>query len=259
MTRLTAPPWVALAVALPAAAVVPPAPRSLALANARVSGTLCDVTAAEAVDRLAALAGATPRGHVREASRGVCVHFEAVPLDEAFRRVLGTQSFTLVYGQAGAVRAVRLVPDGSPPPASPPPPPALGGETETPRGTPSAGHLAQLLGHEVRVSPGSPLAQALGASRPTVPEVFAVARDHASAGVRQEAVEVIVAELERDPSLRAAALTALATMPTLEAGSDLPSRHLRSMRRVLRAAVASRDGDLSRAAEETLGRLRAPR
>ena len=97
--------------------------------NDALTVRLSGVPNSEILEELARQSGAEIRGQVREA-REVTADFESVPLPEALARLLGEQTFALVYDKGGRLKAVRLlggsqeVAEASAPPAGATPPAA---------------------------------------------------------------------------------------------------------------------------------------
>src|SRR5947199_8078870 len=123
--------------------------------NDALTVRLSGVPNSEILEELARQSGAEIRGQVREA-REVTADFESVPLPEALTRLLGEQTFALVYGKGGRLKAVRLL-GGSPTVAEASASPAAA------PGAPSLGSLAALIDRYPPVPVTGQLADALGA------------------------------------------------------------------------------------------------
>jgi hypothetical protein len=221
------------------------------------------------------------------ADRQVSLSFERLPLDEALRRVLVQENFTLIYaeerGPQGQVVTTRLKElqvyggrpaDGAPPhPARPPqqaataagPPPATA--AAAPTGTTAAmpanllGEFSQLFAkHEsIPLTEGSHLAEALGAENASFEELLDTAMRADEAVVRTEAAQAIEGVFDTDAEMRqaltrsAGSVDAGAIASMLRAsGSEHAEEMLRHMASNLKTA------ELRFKANEILLRLRRP-
>ena len=89
---------------VPAGAATPP---GVEYRDDRVTVHAEQVPRADVLAAIARATGAELRGQVIDAG-DLTIVFDAVPLGDALHRVLGTQSFTVTYGEGARVR-VRLV------------------------------------------------------------------------------------------------------------------------------------------------------
>ena len=162
---------------------------------------LSGVPNSEILEELARQSGAEIRGQVRE-PREVTADFESVPLPEALTRLLGEQTFALVYGKGGRLKAVRLlggsqtVAEASASPAGAPAAP----------GAPSLSSLAELIDRYPPVPVTGQLADALGAQSATLRQLLDLSLHHGDSAVRAEAVRTGIAALEAQPELRTAVI-----------------------------------------------------
>ncbi|MCW5893340.1 MAG: hypothetical protein KIT14_22735 [bacterium] len=163
-----------------------------------------EASLAQVVAAIAGAVGAEVRGGVAS-PRSVTAAFDAVPLQEVFERVMGGESFTLIY-QGNALRTIRLVGE---PPAAPttvavavPPPPRV-------HVAPSTAALSQALNRYPAVPVHGRLAMTLRADQATFSQLAGVATRERDPEVRAEAVDAGLAAIERDPHLRELALGTL--------------------------------------------------
>jgi hypothetical protein len=150
----------------------------------------------EVLDEIARQTGAEIRGHAAD-SREISADFDAVPLPEALDRLLGAQNFTLVYGESGKLKAVRLLGEmqkpGPRPPATPLTPDMYPHDV-----------MAVFLDRSVPLAPGGRLRLLLAASTATVRRVLDVGLRNPDAAVRAEAVHAVMQVAEADPQLQTA-------------------------------------------------------
>ena len=95
------------------------AARVVRYANDALTVRLSRASVNEVLDEIARQTGAEIRGQSMD-SREVSADFEAVPLPEALDRLLGSQNFTLIYGENGNLRAVQLLGEARNPAPRPP-------------------------------------------------------------------------------------------------------------------------------------------
>jgi hypothetical protein len=203
----------------------------IAVDRDRVSAEFRDVPTPDVVAAIAAESGADVIGGVDRADP-VTIVLDDVPIAEALDRILGGQSFTLVYGGDGRIRRIRLLP----------------GAVTGPSGAakPAASRRGvkphELFSAEVRVSAAGPLYDALGSDTTTLGQLFEIAAKDEQANLRLAAVDAGVTAIEADPALQGAVdelLDAsddgqLANMARLGAGeraAELVSRILSRTRR----------------------------
>jgi len=171
--------------------------------NDALTVRLSGVPNSEILEELARQSGAEIRGQVREA-REVTADFESVPLPEALARLLGEQTFALVYGKGGRLKAVRLLggsqevaeASAKPPTATPP----------TVPGAPSLSSLAELIDRYPPVPVTGQLADALGAQSATLRQLLDLSLHHGDPAVRAEAVHTGITAVEAQPELRTAVI-----------------------------------------------------
>ena len=169
--------------------------------NDALTVRLSGVPNSEILEELARQSGAEIRGQVRE-PREVTADFESVPLPEALTRLLGEQTFALVYGKGGRLKAVRLlggsqtVAEASASPAGAPAAP----------GAPSLSSLAELIDRYPPVPVTGQLADALGAQSASLRQLLDLSLHHGDPAVRAEAVHTGIAAVEAQPELRTAVI-----------------------------------------------------
>ena len=126
-----------------------------------------------------------------------------LPLREALHRLLGEQSFALVYASEGRVRVVKLLggPQLASVPTTPPPLPAA-------PAAPAASLVALVTDHAPIAVEGR-LADAVGAETASLAQLLDLGLHHEDPIVRAQTLRADVAALEGDPALRSAVLAEL--------------------------------------------------
>jgi hypothetical protein len=143
--------------------------------------------------------------------RPLSIELDAVLLDDALQRVLGSQNFTLSYASDGHPRTVVLL-------GGPEPPPPVG-DRPTAAGVPVApaapmGRAFPLILSHALLRGGAvpvpePLAEALGSDRATVPQLLELATVDDDGIRRAQATQAVLSALERQSHLRRSFLRAL--------------------------------------------------
>jgi len=170
----------------------------------RVTATFESATPDVIVREVASGLGAEIVGGV-QGGDPVTIDLEDVPVDRALERVLGGQSFTIVYGLDGSVRRIRL--HGAPQEAPP------SGATTTKKSTAAGNRILphQLFDVEVRIPSVGPLAEHVGGDTATLGQLYRIAVDQDEAALRIAAVDASMAAIESDPSLQASVDSLLET------------------------------------------------
>ena len=167
----------------------------VAVQQDRITGEFVGVTAEDALRQIASATGADVVGTVLE-GRQVTVKLHDVPLEAALQRILGTQSFSLVFEADGGLRRIRLINAAAAPPAS-------GATRAAPAPLPAVSNPAQLMQLEVPISTVGPLAERLGPSgKATMGQLLELAARSDDAGTRVAAVDASMAAIERDSNLQ---------------------------------------------------------
>ncbi len=153
----------------------------------------------EAVARVAAAVGAEVRGRPVDGDRHVTLSLEDVTPEEALRRLLPEQSFSLVYDRA-ALRTIRL---HGPAQAAPPPtvPATAAAAAPSPDGQRSLIGRVQSM---PAIHVDGALAQALGTEEARLPQVFGLAMREESPDLRADASRAVAHAIDTDPALRQA-------------------------------------------------------
>jgi hypothetical protein len=175
-----------------AADAAPGAP--VAVQQDRITGDFAGVSAEEALRQIASATGADVVGTVLE-GRQVTVKLDDVPLEVALQRILGTQSFSLVFEADGGLRRIRLI--------NAPAAPVPGGAVRAVAPTPAVSNPAQFMQLEVPISTVGPLAEKLGSSgKATMGQLLDLAARSDDAGTRVAAVDASMAAIERDTNMQ---------------------------------------------------------
>jgi len=197
-----------LALAFAAASAAEDAtPHLIRYEDDRLSVHLERVPVGQVLAEIARTSGAEIRGEVRD-PRDVTAEFENVPLSDALHRLLGDQNFALIYGDKGALRAVKLL--------GGPQPPGKGLVLFTPSTTvPSNVSPLALIAAFERHPPlpiSGRLAQTLGTNTATFRQLFDAAVHQEDAEVRSEALRAWLGGFEGDNELRSNVLSSLNNM-----------------------------------------------
>jgi hypothetical protein len=172
--------------------MAPPPP--VAVQQDRITGEFVGVSAEHALRQIADATGADVVGTVLE-GRQVTVKLDDVPLEAALQRILGTQSFSLVFEADGGLRRIRLINATAPAPGAP--------RSAAPAPMPAVSNAAQFMQLEVPISTVGPLAEKLGPSgKATMGQLFDLAARSDDAGTRVAAVDASMAAIERDSNLQ---------------------------------------------------------
>ena len=173
--------------------IAPPPP--VAVQQDRITGEFVGVSAEHALRQIADATGADVVGTVLE-GRQITVKLDDVPLEVALQRILGTQSFSLVFEADGGLRRIRLI--------NAPTAPAPGAtRAAAPGPMPAVSNPAQFMQLEVPISTVGPLAEKLGpGGKATMGQLFDLAARSDDAGTRVAAVDASMAAIERDTNLQ---------------------------------------------------------
>jgi hypothetical protein len=215
--------------------------RDVRYAEDGVSIRVVGVRVSDVLEEITRQAGAVIRGRVG-ADPELAVTFDRVPLPEALHRLLGEQTFVLVYDDQRRPRMIELLGDHAPAPAPQAPEPS-------PVGT--EGVLQVLTRHpDVRVSSG--LARVLGASAVPLREVIDRGLGHEDKEVRAEAMRIALDTFEADPDLQAAVLGVLAGLSDAAFGELVHSIAGRRDEEVLSYLATQARGELRKRATTVL-------
>jgi hypothetical protein len=180
----------ALAETEPADAAAPP----VGIQRDRITGDFTGMSVEDALRQIATATGADVVGTVVD-DRQITLKLNDVPLEVAMQRILGTQSFSLVFDGQGGLRRIRLI---NAPAATAP-------STARVPATPATAvtNPAQLFAIEVPISTVGPLAEALGTGgKASLQQLFELAARSDDAGVRVAAIDASMAAIERDANLQ---------------------------------------------------------
>jgi hypothetical protein len=192
-----------------AAATGPTAPR----VQYRDDRLTAHVEGAPLHDVLAAIAratGAQVRGQPLD-DRPVSIELDAVPLDDALHRVLGSQNFTVSYARDGRPRTVLLLggPEAPPPMSDRPTAAGVPVAAPAPTGPAFPLPLSRALMRARPVPVPEPLAEVLGTDRATFPELLELATVDDDGIRRAQATQAVLSALERQSRLRRSFLRTL--------------------------------------------------
>jgi hypothetical protein len=246
------------ATAAPAAPVAAPA---VEYRDDRVTLHVEHVVRADVLAAIARATGAELHGQVADAGE-VTITLDATPLNDALHRLLGTQSFTVIYGEGTRVRAIDL---RGGPHAGPPPGLAAGAAVlaESPawqndeRLQAAAAALGTVAQRQIAVN--GRLAQALGTRTTTFERLAQAALVNRDPHVRARALRTALGVLEGEPELRAALATTMTVLPTetlVRFTRDMAGDN--AVEFAGRVTQAARTPEVRRQAGQVLGALRAP-
>jgi hypothetical protein len=162
----------------------------------------------EVLDAVATASGAEIRGRPMN-DQPVSADLDAVPIDDALHRLLGTQNFTLSFGKQGLKTIVLLGGPEAPPPPSDRPTAAGVAPPPVPAAPAFPLALSRAFTRHRPVPVPEQLAEALGADRATFPQLLEMATVDDDGTRRAQATQVVLSALEREGSLRRSFLRTL--------------------------------------------------
>jgi hypothetical protein len=170
-------------------------PAAVSVNSDRITGQFVGVPVDEVLRQIALATGADVVGSPVE-TRQVTITLDDEPIETALPRILGNQSFSLVFDAEGGLRRVRLINPTAPPVAAGAarvaPPPANG--VQTPQ---------QFLALEVPISTVGPLADQFGnAGKASMGQLLEQATASDDAAMRVASIDAAMAAIERDGNLQ---------------------------------------------------------
>jgi hypothetical protein len=224
----------------------------------RLGGHVDAVPLRDVLDAVAAASGAEIRGQPLD-NRPVSADLDAVPIDDALHRLLGSQNFTLSYGSGGRLKTVVLL--GGPEPTAPPSdrPTAAGVAPPAPAAPAFPLSLSRAFTRRPPMPVPEQLAEALGADRATFPELLEMATVDDDGTRRSQATQVVLSALERESWLRRSFLRTLhdlddASLQDIASGESGP--RFIALLQVL--AAHSREAGLQKKASVVLDQMQLP-
>ena len=182
------------------------------------------------LDAVATASGAAIRGQPLD-DRPVSADLDAVPIDDALHRLLGSQNFTLSFGSGGQLKTVVLLggPEAPPPSDDRPTAAGVGAPAPAPPAFPLA--LSRAFTRHRPVPVPEQLAEALGADRATFPQLLELATVDDDGTHRAEATQVVLSALERESWLRRSFLRTLHDLDDASLQDDRVRRERRALHR----------------------------
>ncbi len=174
----------------------------------RLTAHLTEVPLHEVLAAIVRATGAEMQGNPLD-DRAVSVDLDAVPLDDALHRLLGSQNFTLRYGRDGRPKALVLLGGPEAPPAPSARPTAAGVAPAAPTAPAFPLTLSRALKRARPVPVPEPLAEAMGSDRATLPQLLEVATIDGDGTRRAQATQAVLSALERQSYLRRSFLRTL--------------------------------------------------
>jgi hypothetical protein len=171
------------------------------IAGDRLTVDVRDVPVPELLQALARATGAAVRGATDGQAR-VSARFDDVGLTDGLERLLGRNSFALVYAADGSLRAIKLLGRG---------PDAVAIKPEAPPAEPLIVPIALTapFDNHAPIAIDGLLARALGKDHVTFAELTRTTLHHADRAVREAALRASVRAVEEEPALRAHVVGAL--------------------------------------------------
>jgi len=206
------------AVAAPPA-TPPPAP-TVVVRDGKVTATLEQAPLDLVVAAIAEQTGAEVRGSVPP-GREVTRRLDAVPLEDALERLLGTHGFTLTYDADGHLKRIALAMgagESAPKAPAPATSPVAGPSDDV------SARVSQYISGNQTVQVGGRLGKALGTDTATFQDVLRVALKDPDPRVRAEGRRSMVRALTSDPTVRDALVATVGGM-----SDDVLARSLRSI------------------------------
>jgi len=158
----------------------------------------------EVLEEIGRQSGAEIRGEPAEAGE-ISADFEAVPIADALDRLLGSQNFTLVYGDNGKLKIVQLLGVGRTETVVRP---MRSSTTISPDVTPEE-TIADVLDLPVTLLTGSRLARRMGKRSAPLREVLQTGLGDGDPQVRSETVRMALQTVQRSPQTHAAVASAV--------------------------------------------------
>lgn len=180
----------------------------VAYSDDRLTAHVDAVPVREVLDAVATASGAAIRGQPLD-DRPVSADLDAVPIDDALHRLLGSQNFTLSFGSGGRLKTVVLLGGPEAPPPSDDRPTAAGVAPPPPAPPAFPLALSRAFTRHRPVPVPEQLAEALGADRATFPQLLELATVDDDGTHRAEATQVVLSALERESWLRRSFLRTL--------------------------------------------------
>ena len=190
--------------------------------DGKVTATLQQAPLDEVIDTIADETGAELRGGVAP-ERLVTLRLDAVPVEDALERLLGSHSFTLTYDADGNLKRIELSAAAAAGPA------AKAAQTAAPGAANDAtADASTRMSDYIRGNPtvevGGRLGRVLGTNTTTFQDVLREALKNEDPRVRAEGRRAMVKALVSDPQVRDALVATLDGMP-----DDTLARTLRSV------------------------------
>jgi hypothetical protein len=176
----------------------------------RLSGQIEEASPRDVLEAVGAATGAEVRGTPIE-TRPLSIELDAVPLDDALHRLLGSQNFTLSYGRDGRPKSLVLLggPEVAPPPSERPTAAGVAVAPSGPTGPAFPLTLSRALLKSRPVPVSEPLAEVLGTDRATVPQLLEMATTDDDGVRRAQATQAVLSAFERQSRLRRSFLRTL--------------------------------------------------
>jgi len=224
----------------------------------RLSAHVEAVPLRDVLDAIAASSGAEIRGRPLN-DRPVSADLDAVPIDDALHRLLGSQNFTLGFGAHGKLKTIVLL--GGPMAPVPPTerPTAAGVAPPAPAAPAFPLSLSRAFTRHPPIPVPEQLAEALGADRATFPQLLEMATADDDGTRRAQATQVVLSALEHESWLRRSFLRTLhdlddASLQDIAAGESGP----RFIALLQFLAAHSREAGLQKKANVVLDQMQPP-
>jgi hypothetical protein len=224
----------------------------------RLSARVEEVPLRRVLDAIAVASGAEIRGQPIN-DQPVSTDLDAVPIDDALHRLLGSQNFTLSFGRHRQLKTVVLL-GGPEAPAAPSDRPTAAGVAPPEPAAPAFPlSLSRAFTRHRPVPVPEQLAEALGADRATFPQLLEMATVDEDGTRRSQATHVVLSALERESWLRRSFLRTLhdlddASLQDIASGESGP-RFIALLRFL---AAHSREAGLQKKANVVLDQLQPP-
>jgi hypothetical protein len=224
----------------------------------RLSARVEEVPLRRVLDAIAVASGAEIRGQPIN-DQPVSTDLDAVPIDDALHRLLGSQNFTLSFGRHRQLKTVVLL-GGPEAPAAPSDRPTAAGVAPPEPAAPAFPlSLSRAFTRHRPVPVPEQLAEALGADRATFPQLLEMATVDEDGTRRSQATHVVLSALERESWLRRSFLRTLhdlddASLQDIASGESGP----RFIALLQFLAAHSREAGLQKKANVVLDQLQPP-
>jgi hypothetical protein len=172
----------------------------IAYAKDHLTGRVVGVPRAQVLSEIGTKAGVEVIGTVVDPDDVVTLEFGGDTLAREMERLLGRQSYSLLYADGGQLRAIHLhgrIAEAAAAPVTPAPAPTMPATAALPN------DLMQAVRDHAPIVLGEPLRSIVGTPSASIGALYDVAANNPSAEARAAALDALARAVESDPRLRA--------------------------------------------------------